>query len=43
MARRYLLNSVDGTEQTIVEGPLYKEWVEFRAHNIQSFFKERMG
>ncbi|MBP2075796.1 alpha amylase family protein [Oceanobacillus polygoni] len=31
---------LDGTEQTIVEGPLYKEWIEFRAHNIQSFFKD---
>ncbi|UJL45771.1 family 10 glycosylhydrolase [Virgibacillus sp. NKC19-16] len=31
---------MDGTEETIVEGPLYKDWIEFRAHNIQSFFKE---
>ncbi len=31
---------LDGTDQEIMEGPLYKEWIEFRAHNIQSFFKE---
>lgn len=30
----------EGTTQQIVEGPLYKEWIEFRAHNIQSFFKK---
>lgn len=29
-----------GTEQNIVEGPLYQDWIEFRAHNIQSYFKE---
>jgi len=29
-----------GSEQEIVPGPLYQDWVEFRAHNIQSYFKE---
>ncbi|WP_200411671.1 alpha amylase family protein [Virgibacillus salexigens] len=31
---------LDGSEKTIEEGPQYKEWIEFRAHNIQSFFTE---
>lgn len=30
----------EGTAKNIVEGPLYKKWIEFRAHNIQSFFKK---
>ncbi|WP_053436092.1 alpha amylase family protein [Sporosarcina globispora] len=30
----------DGSEQNIEEGPLYKDWIEFRAHNIQSYFKQ---
>ncbi|MBP1948409.1 alpha amylase family protein [Virgibacillus litoralis] len=30
---------IEGTNENIVKGPLYKKWIEFRANNIQSFFQ----
>lgn len=31
---------IKGTSDKIVKGPWYKEWIEFRAKNIQSFFQK---
>jgi uncharacterized lipoprotein YddW (UPF0748 family) len=34
----YTVSFAKGTKE-VVPGPLYKQWIEFRAGNIQSFFK----